>query len=244
MDEAIHTANELYPSPKRVRVVLGGQVIADSRRVILLRREKAPPVYYFPLQDVQQGVLLQSGKENRPGFGQVRLYNVRAADCKRPAAATALIQPPPSLAALDGHITFDWDAMDAWFEEDQEVFVHPHDPRTRIDIAPSSAQVRVTLDGKTVAESHRPTLLFETGLQTRYYLPKLDVRQELLVPSGHLSYCPYKGEARYYSLRLGKALLENVIWTYRYPTLESAPIAGLLCFYQERIAVEVDGRRI
>ncbi len=244
MDEAVHTAYELYPSPKRVRVVLGGQVIADSRRVILLRREKAPPVYYFPLQDVQQGVLLHSGKENRPGFGQVKLYNVQSADCKRPAAAAALTQPPSSLAALDGHIAFDWDAMDAWFEEDREVFVHPHDPRTRIDIAPSSARVRVTLDGETVAESHRPNLLFETGLPTRYYLPKLDVRQELLVPSDHLSYCPYKGEARYYSLRLGDSLLENVVWTYRYPTLESAPIAGLLCFYQERIAVEIDGRRL
>ncbi len=134
--------------------------------------------------------------------------------------------------------------MDAWFEEDQEVFVHPHDPRTRIDIAASSARVVVTLDNETIAESHRPTLLFETGLVTRYYLPRLDVRQDLLVDSDRVSYCPYKGEAHYYSLRLDSTLMEDVIWYYRYPTLESAPIAGLLCFYQERIAVEVDGQRI
>lgn len=134
--------------------------------------------------------------------------------------------------------------MDAWFEEDQEVFVHPRDPRKRVDIAASSAHVRVTLDGEMVAESRRPLLLFETGLATRYYLPRVDVRQELLVPSDRLSYCPYKGEARYYSIRLGTTTIEEAIWYYRYPTMEVAPVAGLLCFYQERIAVEIDGNRV
>ncbi len=243
MDLSAHTVYELYSSPKRVRVLFGGKVIADTRHAILLRQQKAPPVYYFPLEDLLPGVLIESGRREAR-YGEQALYTVRVSGSERYDAATALIQPEPGLTALDRHVAFDWNAMDAWFEEDQEVFVHPRDPRTRIDIAASSARVVVTLDNETIAESHHPTLLFETGLVTRYYIPRLDVRQDLLVASDRVSYCPYKGEAHYYSLRLGSVLMEDVIWYYRYPTLESAPIAGLLCFYQERIAVEVDGQRI
>lgn len=245
MDQFTRTAYELFPSPKRVRVVLGGQVIADSRRAILLRRDDAPPVYYFPLDDLQPGALRESGRnEQLADYGETKFFTVHANGSERPDAAWSLSRAEPELAGLERYVAFDWNAMDAWFEEDQEVFVHPHDPRKRIDIATSSALVRVSLNGKTVAESHRTTMLFETGLATRIYFPKLDVRQELLEPSGRVTYCPYKGEAHYYSLRLGDALLEDLIWHYRYPTSEVAPIAGLLCFYQERIDVEVDGKRL
>ena len=245
MDQLSRTAYELFPSPKRVRVFLGGQVIADSRRVILLRREDGPPVYYFPLEDLHQGILQESEHSTtQAGYGEATFYMVRANGSERRDAAWALSRPEPGLVELTRHIAFDWNAMDAWFEEDQEVFVHPHDPRKRIDIASSSSHVLVTHRSEVVAESRRPILLFETGLPTRYYLPKLDVRQELLVPSDHVTYCPYKGEAHYYSLHLGETLLENVIWHYRYPAMETAPIAGMLCFYQERLEVEVDGRRV
>lgn len=245
MDQRNRAVYELLPSPKRVRVVLGGQVIADSRRAILLRRDDGPPVYYFPREDLQPGILEESGRmATQSGVGEAGFFTVRANGSERRDAAWAFNRPESGLAALAGHIAFDWNAMDAWFEEDEEVFVHPHDPRKRIDIAASSAHVRVSLAGVTVAESRRPTLLFETGLATRYYLPKLDMRQELLVPSDRVTCCPYKGEARYYSLRLGETLLEDLIWYYRYPTIESVQIAGLLCFYQERIAVEVDGIRV
>ena len=245
MDQFTRTAFELFPSPKRVRVVLGGQVIADSRRTILLRRDDAPPVYYFPLNDLRQDVLQESDKSGQlADYGEAKFFTVRANGSERPNAAWRFSHAEPELTRLEQHVAFDWNAMDAWFEEDQEVFVHPHDPRKRIDIAASSAQVRVSLDGETVAESSRTTMLFETGLATRIYFPKLTVRQELLVPSERVTHCPYKGEAHYYSLCLGDTLLEDVVWYYRYPTSEVAPIAGLLCFYQERIHVEVDGERL
>jgi len=245
MDQHSAGAGELYHSPKRVRIVLGGRVIADTRRAILLRREKAPPVYYFPVEDLQPGILEESATMARQaGCGEAKFYTVRINGSERIDAAWTLIRPDTGFAELTRHIAFDWNAMDAWFEEDQEVFVHPRDPRKRIDITTSSAHVRITFDEKTVAESRRPILMFETGLATRYYLPRLDVRQELLVPSERITYCPYKGEARYYSLRVGDTLLEDVIWYYRYTTIEAAPIATLLSFYQERITVDVDGRRI
>ena len=98
---------------------------------------------------------------------------------------------------------FDWDAMDGWFEEDEEIFTHPRSPYTRVDILDSSRHVRVIVEGVTVAESSGPKLLFETDLPTRFYLPKVDVHMDLLVPTDTDSHCPYKGTARYWSVRVG-----------------------------------------
>ena len=100
--------------------------------------------------------------------------------------------------------------MDAWFEEDEEVFTHPRDPYTRVDILPSSRHVRVEVDGVTVAESTSPRLLFETGLPVRYYLPKTHVRLELLERTDTVSHCPYKGEAEWWSVRIGDEVHEDL----------------------------------
>lgn len=131
--------------------------------------------------------------------------------------------------------------MDAWFEEDEEVFTHPRDPYTRADILPSSRHVRIEVDGVTVAESSKPTLLFETGLPARYYLPKTQVRMDLLTPTDRSTHCPYKGSAKYWSIQNGDAAHENVAWSYRTPLPESQRVAGLICLYNERVDIYVDG---
>jgi uncharacterized protein (DUF427 family) len=128
-----------------------------------------------------------------------------------------------------------------WFEEDEEIFVHPRNPTTRIDVLDSSRHVQVVVDGVTVADSHRPRLLFETGLPTRYYLPKVDVRMELLEPTDSESACPYKGTARYWSVRIGEHLHEDFAWSYPTPLPESQKVAGMVCFYNERVDLIVDG---
>ena len=115
-------------------------------------------------------------------------------------------------------------------------------PYTRVDILPSSRHVRVEVDGLTVAESTKPTLLFETGLATRYYLPKTDVRMDLLTPTATSSHCPYKGDANYWSLALDDGAVADVAWLYRTPLPESQKIAGLVCFYPEKVDLYVDGR--
>src|SRR5262249_43582499 len=112
-------------------------------------------------------------------------------------------EPDQAHAALKDHIAFYWDKLDAWFEEDQEVFVHPRDPYKRVDVMASSRHVRVVLDGEVIAETDRPHLLFETGLPTRYYIPQTDVRLDLLQPSDKSTQCPYKGSAVYWSVRTG-----------------------------------------
>jgi uncharacterized protein (DUF427 family) len=131
--------------------------------------------------------------------------------------------------------------MDAWFEEDEEVFTHPRDPYTRVDILPSSRHVRIEVDGATIAESASPRLLFETGLPVRYYLPKTHLRLELLARSDAVSHCPYKGQAEYWSVRAGEKVHADLAWSYKAPLPESQKIAGLVAFYNERVDIYVDG---
>ena len=153
---------------------------------------------------------------------------------------------------LDGiadHLTFDWDAMDAWFEEDEQVDVHARDPYTRVDVLQSSRHVQVEVDGIVVADSHQPRMLFETGLPTRSYLPKTDVRMDLLRPSDTRTQCPYKGTAHYYDLVMDLAIgdsgedsvHEDLAWWYPTPLLESIGIAGYVCFFDEKVDVRIDG---
>jgi uncharacterized protein (DUF427 family) len=136
----------------------------------------------------------------------------------------------------------DWAGMDAWFEEDEQVFVHPRDPHKRVDILASSRRVEVVLNGVTVAESRQPRILFETSLPPRYYLPLTDLRMDLLRPSTKTTSCPYKGTASYWSVEAGGELFDDVVWTYRTPILESIKIAGLACFFNERVDLVIDGQ--
>ena len=131
--------------------------------------------------------------------------------------------------------------LDAWFEENEEVFVHARDPYTRVDALPSSRHIEVKIDGVTVANSTKPTLLFESGLPTRYYLPLPDVRMDLLHPSELETHCPYKGAANYFSVELDGQLHEDIMWYYKYPVEESSRIAGMVSFYNEKVDVYVDG---
>jgi uncharacterized protein (DUF427 family) len=131
--------------------------------------------------------------------------------------------------------------MDAWFEEDEEVFVHPRDPYTRVDILRSSRSVRIGVAGVVVAETTHPTFLFETNLPRRTYVPKLDVRMDLLESTDSATMCPYKGTARYWSIRAGDEVHRDLAWSYDAPFRESGPIAGLVAFYDEKVDVYVDG---
>jgi uncharacterized protein (DUF427 family) len=144
-------------------------------------------------------------------------------------------------AEHDGLLAFPWSSMDQWFEEDEEVYVHARDPHTRVDVLPSSRSVRVEIDSVVVAASEHPTLLFETGLPTRFYFAKPDVRFDLLEPTDRQTACPYKGVARYWSVRIDDALHPDIAWSYDHPLPESIRIAGLVAFYNERVDLVVDG---
>ena len=150
--------------------------------------------------------------------------------------------PEPLDGCIDvrDHVAFYWDRVDAWFEEDERVYSGPKDPYTRVDCLQSSRNVSIGLNGVTLARTDHPVMLLETGLPHRYYVPPTDVLVELL-PSERTVGSPYKGEARYFHVRVDDETHENVAWSYPYPTPEVAKIAGYVCFPQGRVDMHVDG---
>jgi uncharacterized protein (DUF427 family) len=232
----------LEPGAKRVRAFLGGAVVADTARPVLVWEVPYYPAYYIPLADVHAALEPDGGSVHSPSRGDAQTFTVRAGGREAPGAALRYADSP--IAELRDLVRLDWHAMDAWFEEDEEVFTHPRDPYTRVDILASSRHVRVEVAGVTVAESASPRLLFETGLPVRYYLPKPHVRLDLLVPTATVSHCPYKGQAEWWSVRTPDGdVHEDLAWSYRMPLPESQKVAGLIAFYDEKVDVTVDGVR-
>jgi uncharacterized protein (DUF427 family) len=230
------------PSAKRIRAYLGGEPVADTIRPLLVWEVPYYPTYYIPAADVRTELLEPDGGVARsPSRGKGRTFTLRAGGKEAVGAAVRYEDSP--IEQLRDAIRLDWDAMDAWFEEDEEVFTHPRDPYKRVDILPSSRHVRVEVDGVTIAESASPRLLFETGLPVRYYLPKTHVRMDLLTPTETVSHCPYKGQAGWWSVRVGDTLHEDLAWSYRTPLAESQEVAGLVAFYNEKVDIYVDGVR-
>jgi uncharacterized protein (DUF427 family) len=113
----------------------------------------------------------------------------------------------------------------------------------RITISPTDLHVEVAVGGETVAESQHPVLLEETGLPTRYYLPRQDVRTELLRPTSTETTCPFKGQASYWSVEVGGEVHDDIVWSYESPIPQAEGVAGLLCFYNERVDLIIDGER-
>lgn len=230
---------------KRVRVFFGGQAVADSTRVYLLR-DGGSPVYYFPEVDVKTAFLVPSTfTRNAPIRGNASFWSVKVGDRVAQDAAWTYRAPVQGAEFLKGYVAFDWDKMDAWFEEKDEVFVHARDPFKRIDSVHTDRHIRVVINGVTVAESDDAVMLLEPGHPIRYYLPVADIRQDLLRPSNSTSRCPYKGLANYYSMEIGGRMYEDIAWSYRAPTLESGKIAGMISFYNENVdAIFVDDEEL
>jgi uncharacterized protein (DUF427 family) len=198
------------PTPRWIRVRVGDAWVADSRRALLLCR-------YGP--------------------GTLPTYAFRDEDVADPSLAHRLEGLPPELAAAEGMWSFAWGGEARWFEEATEVFVHARDPSKRVDAIPSERHVRVEVGGTLLAESRRPTALFETWLPTRWYLPAEDVHLDRLERSGTITRCPYKGQARFWALRGGR----DVAWSYPDPIPECPRIAGLVAFFNEHVDLTIDG---
>jgi uncharacterized protein (DUF427 family) len=234
------------PSPRRVRVGFDGATIADSTNAHLLFETRHLPVYYFPREDVRMELLTPTAHQTFcPYKGKASYWTIRAGDRTSENAVWGYPDPYDEVAAIRDFVAFYWDRVDHWYEEDEEIFVHPRDPYKRVDVIASSRPVKVILGGETVAETHRARFLFETRLPTRYYIPPEDVRMDLLVPSNTTTACPYKGRARYWSARIGDRLYPDIVWSYEEPIPECPKIKGLLCFFNEQVdAVLVDGREV
>lgn len=227
------------PDPKWIRGVVDGRAVVDSTSVRFVWEIPYYPAWYFPIDDVDAKLIENGNTLRSPSRGDGTRYDVVVGDRTIADAAWRHLDSP--VEELRELVRFEWWAMDAWFEEETEVFVHPRSPEVRVDALPSSRHVRVLIDGEVVADSQRPTILYETGLPPRYYLPKSDVRMDLLTPTESETACPYKGWANYWNVTVGDTTHEDLAWGYRTPLPESAAIAGLVCFYNEKVDLEIDG---
>jgi uncharacterized protein (DUF427 family) len=190
---------------------------------------------------VRPGVLVPEGHSQHTPRGPVEVQTVRSREGERKHAARVLVDSP--VADLSGTVRFEWAALDAWFEEDEQVFVHPRNPYVRVDALRSTRHVRVELGGLLLAESWSPVLVFETGLPTRYYFDRSEVNFEHLMPTDTVTACPYKGTTSgYWSIRTGETVHTDLAWTYEVPTANLRPIAGAVAFFNERVDTVVDGR--
>jgi uncharacterized protein (DUF427 family) len=246
------------PTAKRIRVCLGGEPVADTREARLVwEPRRVVPTYAVPLAALS-GQLVPAGAESGADEDVgVRLPAISSRPILDPSVpfdahscagtaydviageetggAAAFRPDDPDLA---DYVILEFNAFE-WREEDEHIVSHPHDPFSRIDVLRSNRHIRVELDGRLLAESSRPMLLFETLLPVRYYLPREDVVVRL-EHSDTVTYCAYKGRASYYSVPDGA---RDVAWTYHEPLHDAEQVRDRICFFDERLDVIVDGER-
>jgi uncharacterized protein (DUF427 family) len=243
------------PTAKRVRALLGDETVVDSTRAVLVwEPTRVVPVYAVPEKDITADLVpvgppvtdapLEGPPARGPGDFGAHTTPGRPVLVRNGSGRQAMGFLPDD-PALDGYVVLDFPGFDGWLEEDDPIDGHPRDPYHRVDVRRSSRAVRIEAGGSVVAESTRPRLLFETVLPVvRSYLPREDVRTDLLQPSETRTVCAYKGVARYWSLQVpGGPLERDLVWSYEDPMPEAIQIAGLMCFFDERVGVTVEGER-
>jgi len=237
----ITPVNYVQPVPRRVRAVLTGRTVLDTTRARYVWEWPHYPQYYIPLADVRRDLLVSEGQTRQSRRGLQHLHALRVGGIERAHAARVLSESP--VEGLAETVRFDWESLDAWYEEDEQVFVHPRNPYVRVDALRSSRPLRIELDGVVLASSSSPVMVFETGLPTRYYVNRTDVDFTHLVPSDTVTACPYKGKtSAYWSVRLGGTERADLAWAYDFPTRQLLPISGLIAFYNEKVDIVLDGQ--
>ena len=241
--ETITKAGHVEPVPRRLRATLGGETVFDTTRALYFWEFPPFPQFYVPLADVREGALVAERPAHASPFGTVAVHGLRAGGVERPHAARVFTES--ELPGIAGTVRFEWSALDAWFEEDEEVFVHPRNPYVRVDALRSLRSLRVELDGTVLADAASCVMVFETGLPTRYYLERTTIDFTALVASATVTRCPYKGTTSgYWSALGGDPAVRDIAWAYDFPTRELGPIAGLVAFYNEKVDLFLDGEAL
>ncbi len=223
---------------KWIRGYHRGQLVVDTRSYLNVWEIPYWPWWFFRRADLRGELIERATSDSSLPDGAVGFDLVCGTDTLVGAARAY-----PDHPVLSDWVTINFDALDHWFEEDIEVFVHPRSPYTRIDALASSRHVVVSVDGVELADSRKPTVLFETGAPARFYLPMTDVRLDLLSQNDRRASCPYKGDAAFFDGLIGEQVVADIAWTYVLPRPESTPVAGQVCFYNEIVDIDIDGER-
>jgi uncharacterized protein (DUF427 family) len=233
----------LYVEPlrRRMRVRFGGALIVDSEDVLLLFEPGHYPMAYFREADVTPGTLQHADHTTRHSdLGSTSWYTVRAGGKSAARGAWQHTDLPSYATELQARIAFAWPAMDAFYEEDERILGHAADSYHRIDIRQSSRRLVVRHRERTVADTKRPLVLFESGFAPRWYVLRADIDDSLLSRVDHQTFCPYKGLCSYYDI--GDAPL--AAWSYRDAYSQVGRISDLVSFEPDIVSVELDGVRL
>ena len=247
----------VQPVSKRIRASSQGRTVVDTCRAQLVwEPRRVVASYAVPVEDIA-GELVPvtgTGAAERPvsgGDGSPVLDPRSPFSAHTSAGAAWTIRTPegdlagaafrPDDPDLAGYVILDWGAFAQWHEEDEPVTGHPHDPYHRIDCLASSRRIQIAHEGVTLADTTRATLLYETSLPTRFYIPGEDVARELLEPTATHTVCAYKGQASYWSARIGDSLLPDLAWSYPTPLNDAVPVGGLIAFLTERLDLTIQG---
>jgi uncharacterized protein (DUF427 family) len=234
------------PIEQRVRAHLGDEAVVDSTRALLVwEPRRVVPSYAVPVDDIRAELAGAPASDAdvagvlHPGipFSVHTTAGVPVSVEDRVGAGFRLADED-----LAGYVVLDFAAFDGWFEEDERIIGHPREPFHRVDVRSSARPLRIEVDGDVVAETTGAHIVFETTLPVRFYLPREDVLPALH-PSSRRTYCPYKGEASYWSLEAGGRLRKDLAWSYEQPLPDMVRIAGLVAFWDERVDVILDGKR-
>ena len=226
--------------PRRIRAVFGGQTVTDTTRAMLLHETGLLPQVYVPIEEIRSDLL--TGTEHHtfcPFKGTASYWTVTAGDKVAENAIWYYPEPNAESSWLRGYAGLYWNAMDEWYDEDEQVEGHIRDPYHRVDVRRSSRPVRVSYGDTVVASTHTPLLLSETGLPNRFYIPWEDVRDELLEASDTHTHCPYKGTASYWTVSVGDRKLADAVWSYPKAEGDAAAVSGYLSFLHNDLTVEV-----
>jgi uncharacterized protein (DUF427 family) len=236
---ALTALNHVAPVPRRIRGVKGGETVLDSVRALYVWEWAHYPQYYVPKADVRSDAFVEGTVISTPQ-GDARHLEFKSGGIERRPAGRIITAS--KLPGLEEAVRLEWSALDHWFEEDEEVFIHPRSPYKRVDALRSNRRVRVEFDGVVLAEARACVMVFETGLPTRYYVDPTNVHMRFLRPSSTRSQCPYKGiTGGYWSAEANGKVVEDIAWTYLFTTAAMEPIAGLLAFLNEKVDIFIDG---
>lgn len=236
-------ARLLYVEPmrRRMRVHFGGTWIADSEDVVLLFEPGRYPVAYFREADVVPDALEPTERTTKHAdLGPSAWFTVRAGERIAERAAWKHTRLPHYASELEGRVAFAWRAMDAFYEEDERIIGHAADPYHRIDIRQTSRKLVVSHQGRIIADTTRPLVLYESGFAPRWYVPRADIDESGLKPAANQTFCPYKGICSYYDV--GDARLAGWYYPETYP--EVCRIANMVSFEPDSVTVHLDGRQL
>jgi len=237
---ALTALNLVAPVPRRIRGIKHNETLVDTTNALYVWEWPHYPHYYIPKADVKMEAFVEGDAISTPQ-GHARHLTLKAGAVERRPAARLITESP--LAGVTDTVRIEWSALDRWFEEDEEVFVHPRNPYKRVDALRSNRTVRVELNGVVLADAQNCVMVFETGLPTRYYIDTTNVRFAFLTATSTASQCPYKGKTGgYWSAHANGTNVADVAWTYLFTTPALTPIAGLIAFLNEKVDIFIDGK--